>query len=124
MPLNVSKIYPDWGNPVIARHNLRVICDQEGLTFAMKELVSRTVHCESGYSIKATHPNLDAAGRLRSEDYGICQWNDKYHGSEISPYAAMNDPERACRLMARYAKAGQLRQWVCYSSGLYLQYSA
>jgi hypothetical protein len=122
--LDVEKIYPNWDDPVIARHNLRVICDQEGLTVELKNKVSQTVHCESGYNIKATHPNLDDAGQLHSEDYGICQWNDKYHGKEISPQEAMNDPEKACRLMARYAKAGKLKQWVCYSSGLYSHYSA
>ena len=61
---------------------------------------------------------------LVSTDRGIAQWNDKYHGSEITNDEAFHDPEKAVRLMCQYVKRGQLKQWVCFSSGLYKQYSA
>lgn len=119
---DVTTIYPNWADPEIARHNLRVICDQEGLTVAQKNLTSQVVHCESGYHVHATHPNL-YKGKQVSCDFGICQWNDHYHGTEISPDEAMNNPEKAIRLMCQYVKAGKITQWVCYSSKLYLQYT-
>ncbi len=117
----------DWSTPEEARHSLRVICDEEGLTIAQKNLMSQVVHCESGYLTNATHPNLDAKGQLASTDFGICQWNDWWHWikkREISPTEAMHNPEKAVRLMCQYVKAGQIKQWVCYSSGLYKKYSA
>lgn len=116
-----------WDTPENARHSLRVICDEEGMTPQQKNLMSQVVHCESGYSIKATHPNLNAYGNVASTDYGICQWNDWWHwikSQEISPEDALNNPEKAVRLMCKYVKEGLISQWVCYSSGLYMKYPA
>lgn len=112
-----------WGDPISNRHNVRVICDQENLTVPQKNLVSQVIHCESGYHTLAVHPNI-YDGRVVSTDRGICQWNDHYHGAEISADEAFNDPEKCVRLMCKYVKAGRINQWVCYSSGLYRQYSA
>jgi hypothetical protein len=112
----------DWSTPEAARHSLRVICDEEGLTAGQKYIMSKVVHCESGYHPATIHPNL-YDGKVVSTDYGICQWNDHYHGTEISPDQAVHDPEKAVRLMCQYVKAGKINQWVCYSSGLYLSYS-
>jgi hypothetical protein len=64
-----------------------------------------------------THPNLDKTGKVFSTDYGICQWNDVYHGKEITPEEALHDPEKAVRLMCQYVKQGLIKQWVCYSTG-------
>ena len=114
----------DWSTPEAARHSVRLICDDEGLTVAQKNLLSQVVHCESGYHTDAKHPNLRRNGTVASCDYGIAQWNDYYHGKEISPDDAMNDPEKAIRLMCQYVKAGKINQWVCYSSGLYKRYTA
>lgn len=113
-----------WNTPENSRHSLRMICDEEGLTVEQKNLMSQVVHCESGYKTTITHPNLNGAGKQMSEDFGICQWNDFYHGKEISPDDAVHDPEKAIRLMCKYVKAGRISQWVCYSSGLYKNYSA
>lgn len=112
-----------WTTPSEARHSVRLICDEEGLTVQQKNDLSKTVHCESGYHTQAVHPNL-YNGKLASTDRGIAQWNDHYHGGEITNDEAFNDPEKAIRLMCKYVKRGQLKLWVCYSSGLYKQYSA
>lgn len=114
----------DWSTPTAARHSLRVICDEEGLTVAQKNLMSQVIHCESGYNTKITHPNLNAVGKVMSTDFGICQWNDYYHNKEITPDEALNDPEKAVRLMCKYVKEGLIKQWVCYSSNLYKKYTA
>lgn len=113
----------DWSTPETARHSLRVICDEEGLSVEQKNLMSQVVHCESGYYIHAKHPNL-INGKLSSTDWGICQWNDYFHGKEITPEESMNNPEKAVRLMCKYVKEGLIKQWVCYSAGLYTHYSA
>lgn len=112
-----------WDTPEHCRHNVRAIADLEGLTVAQKNLLSQVIHCESGYHPLAIHPNL-YKGHVASTDRGICQWNDKYHSSEISNYEAFNDPEKCVRLMCQYVKRGEIKYWVCYSSGLYLQYDA
>lgn len=112
-----------WDTAENARHSVRVICDEEGLTAKQKNLMSQVVHCESGYKTTATHPNLNKNGKQVSCDYGIAQWNDFYHGSEISPDEAVHNPEKAIRLMCSYVKTGKISQWVCYSSGLFKQYT-
>lgn len=126
----LKKAY-DWSTPEAARHSLRVICDEEGLTVQQKDDMSRTVNCESGYK-SIVHPNIvtkhlpDGTTHTytASTDYGICMWNDFYHGAEISPDTALHNPEAAVRLMCQYVKSGRISQWVCYSEGLYKNYSA
>lgn len=120
MEINIDTL-TTWDTPENCRHNVRVLADLEGLTVGQKNLMSQVIHCESGYNTKATHPNL-VNGKVTSEDFGICQWNNKYHGSEITPDEAMNDPEKAVRLMCKYVKEGLIKQWVCFSSGLYEKY--
>lgn len=121
-PISTSQAY-DWSTPEAARHSVRVICDEEGLTVPQKNLLSQVIHCESGYNPNIVHPNL-SNGKVFSTDYGIAQWNNFYHGKEISPDDALHNPEKAIRLMCSYVKAGRISQWVCYSSSLYKKYSA
>lgn len=113
-----------WTDLDINKHNVRVICDEEGLTFEQKETLCATVHGESGFDTTVTNKNyafskLTGKKYLASTDYGICQWNDYWHGKEITPYEAIHDPEKAIRLMCAYWKRGQMNQWVAYSSGRY-----
>jgi hypothetical protein len=113
-----------WDTPESARHSLRLICDEEGLTVDQKNLMSQVVHCESGYRANIVHPNKKMNGTVASTDYGICQWNDYWHAKEISPDEALHNPEKAVRLMCQYVKQGQIHQWVCYSTGMYQNYSS
>lgn len=103
-------------------HNVRVICDQEGLTHEQKEDLCATVWAESEFYTKARLDNKDKRGNVWSVDAGICQWNSYWHGKEISTEEAFNDPEKAVRLMCAYWKRGQQNQWVGHSSGNYKQY--
>lgn len=115
----------DWDTPVLARHSVRVICDEEGLTVEQKDTLCATVGAESGWNPKAVRYNYGIRSGQRvvlSKDSGICQWNDYYHGKEITPDEALNNPEKAVRLMCAYWKRGQRNLWVSFSTGLYKKY--
>lgn len=69
----------DWSTPLAARHSVRVICDEEGLTVEEKNTLCATIGGESGWRTQAiNHNRVD--GKVVSTDFGICQWNDYYHG--------------------------------------------
>lgn len=111
-----------WDTPQNAKHSIRLICDEEGLTFEQKNTMCATIGAESGYKTTARLDNKDKQGRIWSTDWGICQWNDYWHGKEISPEEAVNNPEKAVRLMCQYWKRGQRTQWVAYLNGSYKRY--
>ena len=125
----------DWRTAEAARHSVRFIADEEGLTVQQKDNMSRTIHCESGYDIHCVVYNTDAGavrkekynpathGKIHSIDTGICQWNSYYHGTEITPHDAEFDPEKAVRLMCKYVKEGLISEWVCWSTKKALDYT-
>lgn len=102
-------------------HSIRVICDEKGMSLEQKNTMTATIGAESEYNPKAHYENI-YAGKLWSTDWGLCQWNDHYHGKEITPYEAVHDPEKAVRLMADYWKRGQRAQWSAYKNGSYKHY--
>jgi hypothetical protein len=120
---SLSILQAPWSDPVVAHHNVRVICDQELLTYDQKEILTACVFQESAFHINAVNHNTvieaDGTRRITSTDNGICQWNDYFHGKEITPDEALHNPEKAIRLMCAYWKAGRMKQWVSYSSGAY-----
>jgi len=124
MPENPDTLLP-WG-PIPNNHrNVRVLCDLTGLSYDDKEDLTACVMVESGFNLNAINHNYIFENGIRvlgSTDYGICQWNDKYHGSEIAPDQALHNPEMAVRLMCKYWLAGKKGQWCSYSSGAYKQY--
>lgn len=119
-------LYSDWSIISNAHHNVRALCDLEGLTWVQKQTLTACVMVESGFNIHAVNHNLahhpDGTRYVASTDNGICQWNDFYHGKEITPDEALHNPEKAVRLMCKYWKQGLQKQWVSYSAGLYLKY--
>lgn len=123
---NPDALGTNWENIVIAHHNVRALCDLEGLSYDQKESLTATVCGESEFKIHAKRQNFafhaDGTRYLASTDNGICQWNDFYHGKEITPDEAENNPEKAVRLMCKYWKLGRMNQWVAYSSGRYKQF--
>ncbi len=115
-----------WDTKEHVRHSVRVICDEEGLDLEQKDTMCATIGAESiGYNIKAINKNYiikNGIKILASTDFGLCQWNDYWHGKEISPEDALNNPEKAVRLMCQYWKRGQRDLWIAYKNGSYKQY--
>jgi hypothetical protein len=139
-----------WDTPENARHSIRVICDEElpiertvlvdGLYYLPKDVITACIRQESRFrNLRADGTptrleNLDKAGRVWSTDWGICQVNDywhiKGHGKPEwdvrkeweSVEEVVANPEKVVRWMIRMYKAGQLGQWVSYSSGAYVRY--
>lgn len=119
--------------PETVREMIFRVCGEVGLDAGQTKDLYQTVLCESQLTDKVmngpvsgvppiVHPNV-VNGKTYSTDYGICQWNDYYHGKEISPQEALNDPEKSVELMARYWKNGLAKSWVCYQRGLYKGYA-
>ncbi len=114
-----------WDTPLEARHSVRVICDEEGLDLEQKNTMCATIGGESGWKTDVVHPNYvikNGIKKLSSTDYGICQWNDYYHGKEITPDEALHNPEKAVRLMCQYWKRGQRNLWIAYKNMSYKLY--
>lgn len=124
---NPDVLIADWSNYANARHNVRVLCDLEGLTEKQKNDLSSTIHCESNYNINCVHPNV-VNGQVSSTDYGICQINDWFHigaGKDFPSVAyVMSNPEACVRWMCQMCKAGKLELWVCYLKNMYQNYSS
>jgi hypothetical protein len=115
-----------WNTPAAARHSVRVICDQEGLSWNDKNILDACVHVESGYNPLAIHPNKDISGKVWSTDYGICQINDYWNigAGKTFPTSdfVLQNPEASVRFMCRMWKAGKQNLWASWTSGLYKQY--
>ena len=116
----------DWSTPEAARHAIRTICDEEGLTVKQKNDLSATVHCESGYK-NLIHPNM-VNGKVSTTDFGYFMINDWWHIGKGKDFPStdyvMQNPEAVCRWMCRQWKAGNAKAWVCYQKGMYLSYTS
>jgi hypothetical protein len=121
-----------WDTVENARHSVRVICDQMGLTVQQKNELCATVGAESGWqSYYLSGPrkgqpvkleNTDD-GMVWSTDWGICQVNDYFHIGKGKSFPSveyvLKNPETCIRWMAKQWKAGHANWWVAHSSGAY-----
>ena len=112
-----------WETPAEARHSVRVLCDEMGLSVPDKNILCAVIACESGFNTQAINKNNDAR---KSTDYGICQYNSYWYIGEGKPIAsvdeALNNPEKCVRVMINQYKKGQIKDWVCYSSGKFAKH--
>jgi len=119
--LNPTAPY-DFSTPKAACHSVRVICDEEGLTVAQKNIIAQVISCESGFKNTAKLENKKD-GKTWSTDWGICQINDFYHIGSGKSFPSveyvLERPDKVVRWMIRQYKAGRLSMWVCYSKGMY-----
>src|SRR3990167_8816070 len=106
-----------WDSKASARHSVRVIADEEGLTVADKNTLCATVACESNFDTQAKNENKKD-GRVVSTDWGICQINDHYHigigKSFPSVDYVLKNPEACIRWMCKLWKQGKKHWWICY----------
>jgi hypothetical protein len=99
---NPDALQTPWSDPVVAHHNVRALCDLEGLTgtelinghhWLKKDILTACVFHESGFKVNAVNHNTelvdsgekDANGKpilvrkVTSSDFGIVQINDYWH---------------------------------------------
>ena len=118
----------EWNNKVSARHSVRILCDENGLSLAEKNLICAVIKAESDFDINAIHHNNGG-----TTDYSICQFNDGKNKKGIpywigegadfeSPQEVMQNPEKAVRIMIREFKKGNINYWNAFSNKSYLKY--
>ena len=83
-PPSVSTPNPDsytypWDSPSHNWHNVRVICDDAGLTLDEKNLICACIYQESRFNNNARCENKNAQGIVTSVDVGIVQVNSYFH---------------------------------------------
>ena len=134
--INPDILYPDWSDPIQARHNVRALCDLAGMAVADKNVLAAVVEAESGFlnyyisGPKIGQPvlnrNLRADGSLSSTDWGICQINDRYHigpGKDFpSVQYVLENPQAAVEWMIKMYQAGQIDMWCAFTNGSYLRW--
>ena len=125
-----------WDTVANAKHSVRVICDEEGLTVDQKNKLCATVGAESGWmSYYLSGPKVGQPVKLEnrmnngvvwSTDFGICQINTHFWigpGKEFpSVEYVLDNPEKCIRWMVRNWKAGHSSWWVGFTSGNYKNY--
>lgn len=134
--LHSSTLFPEWDTVEKSRHNVRAICDQEGLTLTQKNELCATVGAESGWqSYYLSGPqkgkpvikeNRSPNGKVWSTDYGIAQINTHYHigpgKSFPSSKYVLDNPEACIRWMCKQWKAGNAKWWVAYLNGSFRRF--
>lgn len=122
-----------WDNAANAQHSVRVICDQENLTFDMqygiastKNILLACVQVESGFNPNAVHYNRDTQGNILSVDYGISQINSYWNIGVDKPFPSseyvLANPEACIRFMCKAFMNGEAKLWCSFSEGLYKKY--
>lgn len=115
-----------WDTPQNARHSVRVICDEMGLTLAEKNLITAVIQAESGFKNTAVCYNKDKDGNILSKDIGVCQINTHYHiglGKKWpSEKFVLEHPDKCVVWMISLFKQGHLNWWIAYKNGSYKKY--
>lgn len=112
----------DWSTQEKARHSVRLICDEEGLSVKDKNDLCATVGGESGWRPEAIGKvNFDG-----TRDYGIVQINEKYWIGKDKLFPStdyvLNNPEVCVRWMCKQWKAGNKNWWYAYKNGSYKKF--
>lgn len=128
-PVNPDNIQYPWDTPAHCYHNVRVLCDQQGLTVDEKNRICACIYQESQFLNSAKCLNKNSAGVVTSIDWGLCQINDYYHiAPHGSPFPSkeyvLENPGAVVHWMITMYQHGGLKQWVSYSSGAYEQWLA
>ena len=111
-----------WNTKTNARHSVRVICDEEGMTLKQKNEITETINCESGFNpCIINDKNLD-----KTSDFGISQFNNGKNPKTGKPYwigkgadfkdsnECLQNPAKCVKIMCREWKLGHQNYWNCY----------
>jgi len=113
-----------WDTPAHIRYNVRVMCDNAGLSWATKNVICAIIKQESNWSTKA-YNNRNSNG---TADHGLLQINDHkgYHIGKGLYFASVEEvyanPEKSVRFVIAMAKAGRLNLWSSYKYKHYLKW--
>jgi hypothetical protein len=115
-----------WDTPENAKHSVRLICDDQGLTLEQKNLVCAVIMAESGFYNTAKNFNKNSKGETTSTDWGICQINDRYHIGAGNTFPSveyvLGNPDKVVLWMIKMYKQGHLNWWCAYANGSYKKY--
>lgn len=110
----VAEPKPQPAPPETMQDMVKRVCREEGMSIKDSDEIYRTIECESGFNPRAKNENND---RLKTTDYGICQYNSHWYigpGKPIpSVEVALNDPEFCVRVMCDAWRKGRKRDWIC-----------
>ena len=130
--VNPDVLVADWTQRPNIYHNVRVLCDLAGLSFADKSVMCGVIYGESEFynylpdGKPVSHANLNADGSLSSTDWGLCEVNDFFHIGEGKDFPSvdyvMQNPEAVVKWMIGMYKAGKITMWDAYLSGNYKKY--
>lgn len=122
----LSPTEPLWDTPANARHSVRVICDNKGLSFKEKELICAVIMAESGFKNGVVNNNRNAKGVITSTDWGIVQCNDRFWIGENKKFPSVDyvleHPGEMVSWMIDCYRAGHLDWWCAYQNKSYLAY--
>lgn len=110
-----------WDTPQHIRRNVRVMCDEAGLSYATKNIICAIIKQESNWNPKAVNRHNENG----TSDHGLLQINDHkgYHIGKGLYFSSVdevyNNPEKSVRFIIQMAKAGKLWLWSSYKLGHY-----
>jgi hypothetical protein len=113
-------------DPLTARHAIRVLCDENGLSVSDKNIICAVIQAESGFKNTAKNENKDASGRVTSTDYGLVQCNDYFHIGQGKTFPSVSyvleNPKKMVEWMIRQYKKGNIGWWSAYKNGSFKKY--
>lgn len=123
MFLNNSKVggVMLWDTPAHCRRNVRVMCDEAGLSYSLKNTICAIIKQESNWNPKAINKHNDNG----TADHSLLQINDHvgYHIGKGLYFSSVADvythPEKQVQFIIQMAKAGKLNLWSSYKFGAY-----
>lgn len=110
-----------WDTPAHIRRNVRVMCDEAGLSYSLKNTICAIIKQESNWNPKAKNI-YNSNG---TKDYGLLQINDHkgyWIGEGLyfsSVDEVLNNPEKSVRFVIGMASRNKLHFWSSFKFGAY-----
>lgn len=110
-----------WDTPQHIRRNVRVMCDEAGLSYALKNTICAIIKQESNWNPKAKN----IYNTNGTKDWGLLQINDHvgyWIGEGLyfsSVDEVLNNPEKSVKFIIGMAQRNKLNFWSSYKFGAY-----